>query len=297
MRILVSGSSGMIGSSLVSSFVSSGHDVLKLVRHQPANENEIEWDVEKSLLDLNSLEGLDAVIHLAGENIGDGRWTRNKKDRILQSRVKSTEFLSKNLTKLKRPPKVFITASAVGYYGDRGDEVLTEDSPAGGGFLAETCKFWEEASQSAADAGIRVVNMRFGVVLASEAKLIKIQKRIFSCYLGGVVGSGEQYISWISLEDLKAAIIFILNHPEIKGPVNVVSPNPVANREFTRIFAHALKRPTVFKIPGFAVRLLFGEKGEEMILFSTRAVPQKLPNAGFYFKHENLLDILKELFR
>lgn len=295
MRILVSGSGGLIGSSLVPSLVASGHEVLKLVRRKPVDINEIEWDAGKGLLDLDRLEGLDALIHLAGENIGDGRWTNMKKDRILQSRVKSTKFLSENLAQLKRPPKVFITASAVGYYGDRGDEALTEDSPAGEGFLAETCKRWEEASQGAAKAGIRVVNTRFGVVLSAEAKLIKIQKRIFTCYLGGVIGSGKQYLSWISLEDLKNAILFILNHSEITGPVNVVSPNPVANREYTRIFARVLKRPAFFRIPGFVIQILYGEKGKEMILSSTRAIPQKLLNAGFGYKYSDLNETLNTI--
>jgi len=284
----------MIGSAVALSLGSRGNEIFKLVRREPVSNNEIRWDIGQNILSSDTIEGLDAVIHFAGENIGEGRWTKKKKERILESRIKGTRLLSENLAGLKRPPKVFITASAVGFYGDRGGTFLTEHSSRGEGFLPEVCVQWEKAAEKAIKAGIRVVNTRFGIVLASEAKLLKIQKKIFRLYLGGIIGSGNQYISWISIEDLKRALLFILNHSEISGPVNLVSPNPITNREFTRIFARTLRRPAVFRIPAFAVKAVFSEKGVEMILSSTRVFPEKLLKAGFDFQYENLHKALKK---
>jgi uncharacterized protein (TIGR01777 family) len=296
MKILISGSGGLIGSALSSYLSIERHEVFKLVRREPLVENEIRWDIELGAISEEKIEGFDAVIHLAGENIGEGRWTKKKKNKILSSRVDGTRFLSEKLTQLKRPPKVFIVASAVGIYGNRKDEILTEESTAGTGFLADVCMRWEMASELARKSAIKVVNTRFGIILAPEAKIIKMLKSLFKLYLGGIISSGRQYMSWIAIEDLIRAISFILEHPEIEGPVNIVSPYPVTNKEFTESFVKALRRRTMFRIPAIAVRILFGEKGKEMILSSTRAYPKKLMESGFKFDFEKVNSLLMSIF-
>ena len=283
MKILISGSGGLIGSALVSYLESRDHNIYKLVRRKPLSDCEISLDFEHDSHAKDKMEGFDAVIHLAGENIGEGRWTGEKKKRILFSRVDGTRLLSERLAALRNKPKVFISASAVGFYGDRGNKKLTEADGKGTGFLADVCSEWEAVCAPAAEAGIRVVNPRFGVVLSKDAKIIKMLKVLFNLNLGGVIGGGGQYMSWISMHDLVRAIEFILLNPRIEGAVNVVSPGPVTNREFTKSMAKALRRYAFFRIPSFIIKIIFGAKGKEMLLFSIRTVPEKLTKLGFCF--------------
>lgn len=292
MKILVSGSRGLIGSALILYLESRDHRIYKLVRRKPVSDYEISLDFEPDSHVKDELEGFDAVIHLAGENIGEGRWTREKKKRILFSRVDGTRRLSERLAALRNKPKVFISASAVGFYGDRGNKKLTEADGKGTGFLADVCSEWEAACAPAAEAGIRVINPRFGVVLSKDAKIIKMLKVLFNLNLGGVIGGGGQYMSWISMHDLVRAIEFILLNPRIEGAVNVVAPDPVTNREFTKSMAKALRRYAFFRIPSFIIKILFGAKGKEMFLSSASVYSKKLSDSKFAFKFNNIDDAL-----
>lgn len=294
MRILVSGASGLIGSALVPSLETAGHGVTRLVRAQP-RAGEILWD-PGGALDPAALQAFDAVVHLAGESIA-GRWTASKKSRIVNSRVQGTQALSVLLTRLARPPQVLVCASAVGYYGDRGDQVLTEDSPPGSGFLAETCQQWEKATEPAARAGIRVVNLRIGFVLEPRGGGLGKMLRPFRLGLGGRLGSGRQWMSWVAIDDVVAAIQHALATSTLRGPVNAVAPNPVTNSEFTRILGEVLHRPTIFPVPAFAVRLAFGEMGQELLLYSQRADPSRLRSSGCQFRHPELKPALEHLLR
>ena len=250
MNVLVSGSSGLVGSALVAALNADGHRVKRLVRAAVRDaEDEVGWDPAGGVLDPAGLEGLDAVVHLAGENIASGRWTTAKKARIRDSRVKGTELLCQTLARLDRPPKTLVSTSAVGYYGDRGDEVLTEDSPPGHGFLAEVCEAWEAATEPAAAKGIRVVRLRIGVVLSPRGGALAKMLPAFKMGLGGRIGNGRQYMSWITLDDLVGVIRFALTNNELSGPVNAVSPNPVTNLEFTKTLGRVLHRPTVLPLP------------------------------------------------
>jgi uncharacterized protein (TIGR01777 family) len=292
MRILVSGASGLIGSALVRRWTAGPeplHQVVRLVRQeQPSAPSEIPWDPQAGRLDPGALEGLDAIVHLAGENVGQGRWTREKMARIRNSRVQGTALLCAQAARLSHRPTTLISASAVGFYGDQKAAVLDESAGPGPGFLASVCREWEAATQPAEAAGIRVVRMRIGVVLAREGGALAPMVRLFRLGLGGRIGSGNQYMSWISLEDLVAAVDFLLGHDSLRGPVNVTSPEPVTNRQFTRALAHAVHRPAVLAVPSFALRLVLGPMADEMLLASTRAVPRKLIDAGFSFRHPQL---------
>lgn len=286
MKILVSGATGLIGSSLIPYLKAQGHTVVRLVRTpRGSHATEIVWDPMKGIIDPSSLEGFDAVIHLSGENIASGRWNKKKKKAIFESRVGSTRLLCHTLSCLTNPPKVFIGASAVGIYGNRGDEVLTEKSSPGEGFLAGVCRKWEEASRPALESGIRVVSLRCGMVLSSEGGALEKMITPFKLCLGGILGSGRQYVSWIAVDDLVRMIGFILNTESIRGPVNAVSIEPVTNREWTETLGRLLHRPTFMRMPAFLVRLLFGEPGNEVLLASERAVPKKITDAGFDFMY------------
>jgi len=234
---------------------------------------------------------------LAGESIAKGRWTSSKKERILESRIKGTKLLCETLSTLNRPPEVLVSASAIGYYGDRGEEVVTETAPLGTGFLANVCQKWEAMTESASRKGVRVVNLRIGLVLSASGGALSQMLLPFKMGLGGTLGSGKQYMSWISIDDLLGAILHALTRKEISGPVNVVSPNPVTNREFTRKLGHVLRRPTPFPLPKFMLKLLFGEFADEALLVSTRVMPIKLLDTAFIFQYPELENGLSHLLR
>ena len=283
MRIVIGGASGLIGSALVRRLTSDGHDVRRLVRSANSAQD-IPWDPAAGRLDSSTLNGVDAVIHLSGENVASGRWTAAKKQAIRDSRVKSTQLLASALTSIGNAPKTWLCASAIGWYGDRGDAWVDEDTAVpGNGFLAGVCAEWEAATQPAADAGIRVVNLRFGVVLSRDGGALKQMATAFKLGAGGVIGSGGQYVSWIALDDAVRAILHVLGEPSIKGPVIIVARGPVTNREMTTMLGAALRRPTFLPMPAFAARLAFGQMADEMFLASTRVRPKRLIEAGFEF--------------
>ncbi|MBI1953480.1 MAG: TIGR01777 family protein [Candidatus Omnitrophica bacterium] len=290
MRIALTGSSGFVGSALANFLIHQRrHEVIRLIRAPAQNqEGTAFWDPAAEKIDLDKLEGLDALIHLAGDNIAKGRWTPAKKELIRTSRVQATQFLSESLPKLKKPPAVFLSASAVGIYGSRGDETLNEDSPAGSGFLAEVGQAWEAATQPASQAGIRVVNLRFGMVLGAAGGALPVMTFPFRLGLGGTIGSGRQYMSWVALDDAVGAILHAIVIEQIQGPVNIVSPNPVTNREFTKTLGRVLWRPALFPLPAFAARLAFGEMADALLLASQRAVSARLKSTGYPFIYPRL---------
>ncbi len=295
MKILISGSSGTVGTRLLRVFSSDSSEVWRLVRSHAEGQRLILWDPESGSVDDSSLlEGFDAVIHLSGENV-IGRWTEKKKNSIRQSRILSTRCLVDFFSGLQTPPRTFICASAVGYYGDRGKERLTERSEVGSGFLPDTCLEWENEANRASDLGVRVINLRMGVVLSPQGGMLSSLLPHFKMGLGGVIGSGDQYLSWISIEDLSRVIVYLLEREEVRGPVNAVSPNPVTNREFTTALAKVLRRPAWFAIPAFAVRLFFGEMGRNTMLSSSMVFPEKLLSCGYEFLHGDLGPALEDV--
>lgn len=295
MNFLVSGASGLIGSSLTRFLEAEDHSVKRLSRSRTNDsENTIHWDPESEALNKDDMDGFDAVIHLAGENIA-GRWTEEKKTRIHDSRIKGTRLLRNRLSEVEHPPKVLVCASAIGYYGDRGDQVLTEESQAGSGFLPGLCREWEATTLSATQKGIRVVNMRIGVVLSAEGGALEKMLTPFKMGVGGIIGDGSQYWSWIALDDVVGAIHHAVVTDSLEGPVNAVAPNPVTNREFTKTLGRVLGRPTIFPMPGFAARLAFGEMANELLLSSTRVEPAKLAEAGYSFQFPKLDGALRHL--
>lgn len=296
LTVAVSGATGLVGSGLIESLRAQGHRARRIVRRDAAGDDVL-WNPAEGRIDAGALAGADAVVHLAGENISEGRWTDAKKRRIRDSRVEGTALLAQALAGLPEPPRTFACASAIGYYGNRGDEVMDETSPPGGGFLAETCVAWEAAAEPARAAGVRVVNMRIGVVLAREGGALPKMATPFKLGLGGPVGDGRQYMSWIAREDLIAAMEFVLSHPTLDGPVNLVAPEPVTNREFAHALGGALGRPALLPLPAFAARLLFGEMGDELLLSSTRVRPRRLLDAGFEFQHPTLEPTLRHLLK
>ena len=284
MKILVAGASGLVGSALIPSLTADGHEATCLVRSSP-KADEIEWHPNRGLIDAARLEGFEAIINLAGESIAEGRWTDEKKRKIRDSRVNGTHLLSEAIAKLATKPHVFLCASATGFYGDRDNEILDETSESGGGFLGTVCREWEDATEPATKAGVRVVKLRFGPILAREGGMLGKMLMPFKMGMGGKVGSGKQYISWVAIDDVVGAIKLALADDSIHGPLNVVSPNPVTNEEFTRMLGEVLSRPTVMSIPAFAARLAFGEMADEMLLVSQRVMPKKLNSAGFRFEY------------
>ena len=295
MKILVSGSTGTVGSHLLNVISSNSSEIWRLVRSRAEGERLIFWDPQGGRVDNpDLLEGFDAVVHLSGENI-IGRWTEKKKDSIRQSRVLSTRYLVSLFSGLRNPPETFICASATGYYGDRGGERLTERSAVGSGFLPDTCREWENEANKASDFGVRVINLRTGTVLSRRGGMLSSLLLPFKMGLGGVVGSGEQYLSWISIEDLSRIIVYLLEREEVRGPVNAVSPNPVTNREFTATLARILRRPAWLAVPAFAVRLFFGEMGRCTILAGSMVFPEKLLSCGYEFLHKDLGSALEDI--
>ena len=296
MKVLISGSHGLVGGALVKSLTTNGHECIRLVRHgRTVGAPEVEWHPEKGLIDKEQLEGIEAVVHLAGENIAEGRWTSEKKRAILESRVNGTVLLSETLATLKRPPAVFLSASAIGYYGNRGDELLTETSAPGSDFLAHVCQEWEKATTPAAEQGIRTVLARFGIILAEKGGALAKMLTPFQMGIGGRIGDGKQWMSWIALDDVVSAIQFMLHDRFVNGPVNFVAPNPVRNAEFTKALGSVLARPTFLPVPAFGVRLAFGEMADALLLASQKVEPAVLKARGFAFSWPRLELTLKHL--
>lgn len=296
LHLVVSGASGLIGSALISSLSGDGHRVIRLVR-RPAGAGEITWDPATGRLDPGHLEGADGVVHLAGENVG-ARWTRGRKTRIRNSRVQGTRLLSETLARLERPPRVLVSASAVGIYGDRGNEILTEASPPGHpdrDFLVSVGLEWEAAAEAARAAGIRVVHPRLGVVLSPKGGALSKLLMPFRLGLGGRVGSGSQWMSWISLADAVGVLRHLLVAEALHGPVNATAPEPVTNRDFTRILGRVLRRPTPFPLPATALRLALGEMADRTLLASTRVLPSQLLQSGYRFEHPDLEGALRHV--
>ena len=296
MKILVTGSSGLIESALSNFLPKCGHDVISLPRTNFDPESPV-WDLESEVLELARNKEKYGVVHLAGENIADGRWSEKKKNRILNSRVRGTKFLAEYFSRADHKPTVIISASAVGFYGECGAEVLDESSDSGNGFLADVCVNWEDALTDAEKAGIRVVNVRFGAVLSTKGGALKKMILPFQMGLGGVIGSGKQYMSWVSIDDAVSMIQYVITEDSIHGPVNFVTPNAVCNREFTKILGSVLHRPTIFPLPAVAARLAFGEMADELLLSSIRVFPKKLVESGYKFLHPELSEALEHLLK
>lgn len=295
MKALITGASGLIGTELQKALKEKGWQLLLASRSEPKDDRHIKWTVEEGFRDedLESLEGLDAVIHLAGENVAGLRWTDEKKKAIRESRVLGTRTLIDAFTKLKNRPKTFLAGSAIGFYGNRGDDEMTEASPAGDGFLPEVCRDWEAESRRAEDLGIRTVLLRTGIVLSKDGGALGTMLLPFKMGVGGVVGSGKQWMSWISLEDQIRAMLFVLENETIRGAVNLTSPNPVTNEQFTKTLGEVLYRPTFLPLPEFAVGMIFGEMGDALLLDSTKVQPKRLEDAGFEFKFPELKPALE----
>ena len=292
-KIAISGASGFVGSALTPFLTTGGHTVTKLVRKMTDQKDECYWDQQTSTVDLNKLENLDVFIHLAGENIAEGKWTTAKKNAIRSSRVEATNFLVDRLLKLKNPPKIFISASAIGIYNSSKTETFDEDSEIGSGFLAEVASEWENATKKLSDHGVRVVNLRFGIVLSPNGGALKQMMLPFLCGLGGRLGDGMHYMSWIALEDLIRIIYYSINNEKLNGPINCVAPNPVTNAEFTKIFGKVLKRPTLIPTPIAPLRALYGEMVDAVLLASHRVLPKRLEEAGFKFNFPELEQALR----
>lgn len=295
--ILLSGASGFIGTALLRTFLLEQIPTIRLVRNQQEAPGAIRWNPYDSnnIPDLSHLEGLAAAIHLSGANLSGHRWTTAYKREIVESRVQTTRTLVDLLLRLENPPRTFLCASAIGIYGGCGDQVLSESAAPGQGFLAETCRAWESEAGRVADAGVRVVNLRFGVVLSPEGGALKELLPIFRSGFAGRLASGRQWISWITMDDLIRAIGHILRTESIRGPVNLVAPIPVTNAEFTRALAHALRRPAALPVPRFALRLALGEVADEALLSSIRAIPERLATSGFHFDHPEINGALRAI--
>ena len=288
MTILIAGSSGVVGSALVPFLTTSGQKVSRLVRREAnASKGEISWSPDTGGIDQAAVEQANAVVNLAGENIA-GRWSQSRKKAIRESRIKSTRLLAEALARSSSRPKVFVCASAIGYYGNRGDTPLDESSGPGEGFLADVCKEWEDATKPAVEAGIRVVNLRIGIVLTPAGGALAKMLTPFKLGLGGVMGSGDQYWSWVAIDDVLGAIAHALFTDSVSGPVNVVAPRAATNREFTQELGRVLSRPTIFPMPAFAARLALGEMADALLLSSARVAPKKLSEAGYKFRFPQL---------
>jgi len=296
MKVLITGSSGQVGSALIESLVANGHEVIRLLRKDFAEDSPV-WDPENGVIELADVKDIAAVVHLAGDNIAEGRWNDQKKDNILSSRVRGTKLLAGFFAASDHKPRIIVSASAVGVYGDRGEEFVDETSEPGNGFLADVCKQWEEATALAVDAGIRVVNIRLGLVLSTVGGALKRMLLPFRMGLGGVIGSGKQYMSWVTIDDVTGMIQYIIANESMRGPVNLVSPKAITNREFTKTLGRVLHRPTIFPLPAFAARIAFGEMANELLLAGTRVIPRKLKDSGYKFRHPELGTALEHLLK
>ncbi|MEX2044781.1 MAG: TIGR01777 family oxidoreductase [Opitutus sp.] len=285
MKVLLAGASGLIGTALVPALRAAGHEVRRLVRRPPEGTDGVAWDPGRLQIDPRAFADIDAVVNLSGENIGAGRWSASRRERIFHSRVDATRTLVMAIAALARKPSIFISASAAGYYGDRGDELLTERSEIGHGFLPEVCLAWETHAEGAARVGVRTARLRLGVVLAEEGGAIGRMAPLFKLGLGGRLGHGRQWMPWISLDDAVRAILHILTHPHCEGAYNLTAPEPVTNADFTRALAGVLHRPAVLPAPAWALRLALGRMADEALLASTRALPERLTREGFKFRH------------
>jgi uncharacterized protein (TIGR01777 family) len=294
-RILVSGSSGLIGAALIRVFKLSGYEITCLVRGAVSGKEQIQWDPARPLAP-ELVSGFDAVVHLAGESIV-GRWTEARKRRIRESRVQGTRRLAEALAQAPQRPRLLISASAIGYYGDRGDEILHEDSSSGSGFLAEVCREWEAATEPAAKAGIRTALMRFGLVLSSSGGALQKMLPPFRIGVGGNMGNGRQWWGWIDIDDLVGAVLHVMKTETLRGPVNVVAPSPLTNAEFTKTLASVLSRPAILPMPAFAARLAFGQMGDELLLASQRVEPAKLIASGYVFQNPDLRAALEGILK
>lgn len=290
MKVAVTGSSGLIGSALLTALRGAGHESLRVVRHEPGEPDQVKWDPAAGTIDAAALAGVDAIVHLAGYNLGS-RWTDSMKRRILESRTAGTRLIAETAARSEPKPSVIVCASAVGFYGNRGDDDLTEASPRGDGFLADVVEAWEAAAQPARDAGIRVVHLRQGLVLSRRGGALQRLLLPFRLGLGGRVGSGEQWWSWVAMDDVTGAYLHALEHP-VSGAVNLVAPELVRNREFVQTLGRALHRPALAPFPAFAVRLVLGEMGEELLLSSQRVLPVALEASGYEIRHRALADAL-----
>ncbi|HUY13633.1 MAG TPA: TIGR01777 family oxidoreductase [Terriglobia bacterium] len=295
MRVLITGASGLVGSSLILALNSGGHRVVRLVRSGMKAADAIPWNPAAAEIDSASLEGFDAVVHLAGENIAGARWTAEQKQKIRDSRVGPTRVLCESLARLHQPPRVLASASAIGYYGNRGDEWLDEESAPGAGFLPDVCREWEDATGPAAANGIRVIHFRIGLVLSRRGGALAKMLPPFRMGLGGVLGSGRQYMSWIRIDDLVGAIQHCLTSDGLSGPVLAVAPHPVTNREFTKTLGRVLSRPTLFPVPAFVLRMAFGELADALLLASARATPGRLLASGYRFLFPELEPALRHV--
>jgi uncharacterized protein len=295
MKVVVTGASGLVGSALVPVLESAGYEVIKLVRRRTNRPNEREWDPFGEP-DPSVVDGADAVVHLAAETI-KGWWTRHKKERILESRVRGTEMIAKSIAAAQPKPRVFVSASGIGYYGHRKDEILTEESTPGRGFLADLAKYWERAARPAEQAGVRTVLLRTGVVLSGHGGALQAMLPSFRMGMGGPVSSGKQYWPWITLDDMVRIIQFAIENDSLSGPVNVCAPQQTTNREFTRALAKVLHRPAWFPLPSVVVTLVLGEMGQEALLTSTRADPQKLKAVGFSYRHPEIQEALASVLK
>ncbi len=295
MNVLISGATGLIGSALIPELEGGGHRVIRLSRSRSSAEDTIRWDSTSGALDPSRLGGIDAVVHLAGESIAEGRWTPEKKRRIMESRRMGTRLLAETLAGLSGPPEVMVSVSAVGYYGDRGNELLREESEPGSDFLAEVCKAWEAAANPAREAGIRVIHPRMGIVLSTKGGALGRTLPIFKLGGGGRIGSGRQWWSWVALDDVVGIIIHALTERSVEGPINVGSPNPLTNAEYTKVLGKVLNRPTVFPLPAPAARVVLGELADALLLASQRMEPAKLKETGYEFRHPELEGALRHL--
>jgi hypothetical protein len=296
MKILITGSSGLIGSAVVAHLAEQGHRVVRLVRRAVAPGDDVAvWNPAAGKLETSALEQTDAVVHLAGESIHALRWTAERKERMRESRVRGTRLLSESLAQLAVPPRVLVSASAVGFYGSRGDEILTEESPAGSGFLSDVCQEWEAATGPARQKGVRVVNLRIGMVLSANGGALPAMLPAFKAGVAGKLGDGRQFVSWIAIDDLTHAISHVITTESLSGPVNAASPNPVRNVEMTKALGNVLRRPTFLSVPAFAVRLIFGEMGDALLLSSQRVEPRRLLDSGFTFQFPDFETSLRHL--
>lgn len=287
--VAVSGATGLVGSALTASFADTATRILNVTRNtSPRSINDIVWSPNSGIVNPARLEGTNAFIHLAGENIATGRWTDSKKSRIRMSRVEGTKAVASTLARMDQKPSVLVCASAIGFYGDRGSKILDESAGAGTGFLADVCRGWEAATQPAEDAGIRVVHLRIGVIISQSGGALPEMLTPFKLGVGGRIGSGRQYWSWVSIEDVVGAIHHVIDNRTIQGPVNCVAPEPVTNNDFTKTLGSVLGRPTIFPMPGFAARLALGEMANDLLLASTRVIPGRLEASGYCFRQPDL---------
>lgn len=294
--ILLSGSSGLIGRELCASLMRDNLPVHQLVRHPVhAETDNVSWDVDAGIIEAEKCSGHRAVVHLAGEPIAARKWTSEQKQRIRDSRVNGTRLLAETLANAEEKPGVFVCASAIGFYGSRGNETLTEDSAPGEGFLADVTRAWEAAADPAREAGIRVVHLRFGIVLSPDGGALAKMLPVFKLGGGGRLGDGSAWMSWVALPDVVGAIRHVLSHSDVSGPVNITAPEPVTNYTFTKTLGHVLRRPTVLPVPEIAIQTIFGEMGETLLLNSAKALPNCLDATGYTFKHPRLADALKAI--